>query len=223
VSDTGNFEFTERTTMRRQANRAVFDHATAYAILDEGLICHLGFAVDGRPFVVPTMHWRDGDRLYVHGSSASRTLRALEGGSAEACVTVTLLDGLVLARSAYHHSLNFRSVMVFGRAALVEGPEKLHALARLVEHVAPGRWDEVRHPSELELKATSVLALPLDEVSIKVSPGDPVDDEDDYDLPVWAGVVPLALRAGAPDVDPLMRLDIATPSYLEHYTRLPER
>jgi nitroimidazol reductase NimA-like FMN-containing flavoprotein (pyridoxamine 5'-phosphate oxidase superfamily) len=208
--------------MRRQPNRAIFDRATAHAILDEGLICHLGFAVDGKPFVVPTMHWRDGDRLYVHGSSVSRTLRALENGAAEVCVTVTLLDGLVLARSAYHHSLNFRSVMVFGRATLVEGEEKLHALGRLVEHVTPGRWDEVRHPSELELKATSVLALPLEEVSVKVRPGDAVDDEDDYDLPVWAGVVPLALRAGAPEVDPLMRHEIATPSYLDPYTRPTE-
>jgi nitroimidazol reductase NimA-like FMN-containing flavoprotein (pyridoxamine 5'-phosphate oxidase superfamily) len=191
--------------VRRLPSRGVYDRETIYAILDEALICHVGFAIPGennvQPFVIPTIHWRDGDTLYFHGSAASRMLRTLRGG-VDACVTVTLLDGLVMARSAFHHSMNYRSVVVFGNAREVaEREEKLRALERLVEHIAPGRSAEVRGPSESELRQTLVLALPLHEASAKVRTGPPIDDVDDYKLPVWAGVVPLTLVKGEPIED----------------------
>ena len=189
-------EQTDRTKVRRLPSRGAYDRETIYAILDEALICHVGFVADGQPFVIPTIHWRDGDTLYFHGSAASRMLRTLRSG-VDACVTVTLLDGLVMARSAFHHSMNYRSVVVFGNAREVaEREEKLRALERLVEHIAPGRSAEVRGPSESELRQTLVLALPLYEASAKIRTGPPVDDADDYKLPVWAGVVPLALVKG---------------------------
>jgi nitroimidazol reductase NimA-like FMN-containing flavoprotein (pyridoxamine 5'-phosphate oxidase superfamily) len=189
-------EQTEKTKVRRLSSRGAYDTETIYAILDEALICHVGFAVDGQPFVIPTIHWRDGDTLYLHGSAASRMLRTLRGG-VDACVTVTLLDGLVMARSAFHHSMNYRSVVVFGKAREVaEREEKLRALERLVEHIAPGRSAEVRGPSESELRQTLVLALPLHEASAKIRTGPPVDDVDDYKLPVWAGVVPMRMVRG---------------------------
>jgi len=194
-------EQTERTKVRRLPSRASYDRDAIYAILDEALICHAGFAADGQPFVIPTIHWRDGDTLYFHGSAASRMLRTLRGG-AQACVTVTLLDGLVLARSAFHHSMNYRSVVVFGNAREVtDRQEKLRVLERLVEHIAPGRSAEVRGPSESELRQTLVLALPLTEASAKVRSGPPLDDVDDYKLRVWAGVIPLKLERGAPVED----------------------
>jgi nitroimidazol reductase NimA-like FMN-containing flavoprotein (pyridoxamine 5'-phosphate oxidase superfamily) len=194
-------EQTERTKVRRLPSRGAYDTETIYAILDEALICHVGFAVDGQPFVIPTIHWRDGDTLYFHGSAASRMLRTLRGG-VDACVTVTLLDGLVMARSAFHHSMNYRSVVVFGKAREVaDREEKLRALERLVEHIAPGRSAEVRGPSESELRQTLVLALPLHEASAKVRTGPPVDDVDDYKLPVWAGVVPISIVKGTPVED----------------------
>lgn len=184
---------TERTRVRRLPKRASYDAATIYAILDEALICHVGFAVDGRPVVIPTIHWREGDRLYIHGSAASHMLRSLKEGI-EACVTVTLLDGLVMARSAFHHSMNYRSVVVFGKAEEVTDREqKLHTLERLVEHIAPGRSAEVRAPNESELRQTLVLSLPIDEASAKIRTGPPIDDEEDYALPVWAGVIPLQM------------------------------
>ena len=194
-------EQTDKTKVRRLPSRGAYDTETIYAILDEALICHVGFAMDGQPFVIPTIHWRDGDTLYFHGSAASRMLRTLRGG-VDACVTVTLLDGLVMARSAFHHSMNYRSVVVFGKAREVaDRDEKLRALERLVEHIAPGRSAEVRGPSESELRQTLVLALPLHEASAKVRTGPPVDDADDYKLPVWAGVVPMALVKGEPVED----------------------
>ena len=192
---------TGRTQVRRLPKRAVYDKAVVYSILDAGYVCHVGFVADGQPCVMPTGYARAGDRLYIHGSPASRMLRALEQG-ADVCVTVTLLDGFVLARSAFHHSMNYRSVVVFGRARLVAEPaEKLEALRAFTEHVVPGRWAEVRHPNERELSATKVLALPLDEASAKVRTGPPVDDEEDYALPVWAGVVPIRMQVGEPVVD----------------------
>jgi uncharacterized protein len=200
---------TPRTTVRRLPARAAYDAATVNAILDEALLCHLSFVVDGHPFGLPTIHARVGEVLYVHGSAASRMLRTAAGG-APVCVTATLLDGLVLARSAFHHSMNYRSVVVLGRASLVEDlDEKRAALEAVVEHVAPGRSVEVRPPTPLELKGTSVLRLPIEEASAKVRTGPPVDDEEDYALPVWAGVLPLSLRPGAPVADP--RLAPATP------------
>src|SRR4051812_22349241 len=180
---------TERTTVKRLSERGNYDAATVHAILDEALICHVAFSVDGKPVVIPTIHTRIGDTLYFHGSAASRMLRSLREG-VEACVCATLLDGLVLARSAFHHSMNYRSAVVFGTAREVTDPaEKLRALDALVEHVARGRSAEVRPPNERELKQTLVLALPIAEASAKIRTGPPVDDEEDYALPVWAGVL----------------------------------
>ena len=202
MSETEPFTPTGRTTIKRLPKRAAYDRETVYAILDEGFVCHVGFAVNGSPYVIPTGYGRDGDLLYIHGSAASHMLRTLEQG-VQVCVTVTLLDGLVLARSAFHHSMNYRSVVVFGLASVVlEDEEKLKALRVFSEQVIPGRWDEVRGPDQNELKATLVLKLPLTEVSAKVRSGPPIDDEADYALPVWAGVLPLYLQNGSPVPDP---------------------
>ncbi len=199
----------ERTRVRRLGKRGAYDRETIHAILDAGLLCHVGYVVDGQPFVTPTAHWRDGDHVYWHGSSASRMLRTLVGG-VDVCLTVSLLDGLVLARSGFNHSMNYRSVMALGRAEPVDGPDaKLHALKVFTERLVPGRWDELRPPTAQEMKATTILRLSLDEASAKVRTGPPHDDEEDYALPVWAGVLPLSLVAGAPVADP--RLASGTP------------
>jgi nitroimidazol reductase NimA-like FMN-containing flavoprotein (pyridoxamine 5'-phosphate oxidase superfamily) len=193
---------TARARVRRVPARADYSRDTIDAILDEALVAHLGFAVDGQPYVIPTLHARVDDVVYVHGSSASRAIRSLTAGL-QACLTVTLLDGLVLARSAFHHSMNYRSVVVLGEARPVEGPEeRLKALEAFTERLVPGRWDEVRPPTPQELKGTRVLAFDLDEASAKVRTGPPVDDDEDYDLDVWAGVIPLNLRAGPLTPDP---------------------
>jgi nitroimidazol reductase NimA-like FMN-containing flavoprotein (pyridoxamine 5'-phosphate oxidase superfamily) len=213
---TATIAINERVRVRRMPERGHYDTETIHAILDEALICHAGFVIDGRPVVIPTIHWREGDTLYVHGSAASRMLRSLRDG-VDACVTVTLLDGLVLARSAFHHSMNYRSVVVFGKAREVTGDEKLHALESLVEHVVRGRSKEVRAPNEKELRQTLVLALPIDEASAKIRTGGPVDDEEDYALPVWAGVLPLGLTPRAPVPDRDVTADV--PEYLANYTR----
>ena len=214
-----DFPKTKRTTLKRLAKRGVYDRNNIYEILDEGFICHVGFAVDGKPVVIPTGYARIEDRLYVHGSQASRMLRTLSQG-VDVCVTVTLVDGLVLARSAFHHSINYRSVVIFGRASLVEDPEtKLAALFAFSEHVIPGRWTEVRAPTQEELRATSVLSLELTEASAKVRSGPPLDDEEDYSLPVWAGVIPLQVSSGAPLNDPRLPDGIAVPSYANNYRR----
>jgi len=184
----------ERIRIKREPQRARYDRETIDAILDEALLCHLGFEVEGQPYVIPTLHARVGDLLYVHGSAASRMLRHAAAG-ARVCVTVTLLDGLVLARSVFNHSVNYRSVVVFGTASLVEGDEKREALRALTEQLAPGRWDEARQPTAKELKATWILSLPLDEASAKVRTGPEEDEPEDRDLPVWAGVVPVYLAA----------------------------
>jgi len=208
---------TERTTVKRLAKRASYDRETLYAILDEALICHVGFVVDGAPVVIPTIHWRHDDTLYFHGSAASRMLRSLREG-VEACVTVTLIDGLVLARSAFHHSMNYRSVVVFGTAREVtDRDEKLRALDALVEHVVRGRSADVRPPNEIELRQTLLLALPIEEASAKIRTGPPVDDEEDYALPVWAGVVPAALTFGSPIPDE--RALAGVPDYVVSYAR----
>jgi len=210
---------TARSTLRRLPQRALYDRAAVYQILDEGFVCHVGFWLDGQPFVIPTGYARIGDRLYVHGSAASRMLRTLRDG-VEVCVTVTLVDGLVLARSAFHHSMNYRSVMVFGRATAVEADEeKLTALRAFSEHLIPGRWLEVRPPSAKELEATLVLSLPLGEASAKVRSGPPLDDQEDYALSVWAGVVPIGLAAGPPIADPRLPATIAVPAYARNYSR----
>jgi len=194
-----------RARVRRAPARADYDRATIDAILDEALVAHLGFAVDGQPYVIPTLHARIGDEVYLHGSAASRMVTML-GAGIPACLTVTLLDGLVLARSAFHHSMNYRSVVVLGRARFVEGPEeRAAALEAFTERLIPGRWAEVRPPSRQELKGTRVLALPLDEASAKLRAGGPVDDEDDYALDAWAGTVPLRLTPGAVEPDARLR------------------
>ena len=193
-----------RTTVRRHPERGDYDRATIHPILDEALFCHVGFVHDGHPVVIPTAYGRGGDRLYRHGSTGSRMMRTLAQGC-DVCVTVTLVDGLVLARSVFHHSVNYRSAVIFGTAAPVTGADaKLAGLRTIVEHLVPGRWAETRPPSAKELATTSVLAVPLGEASVKVRTGPPKDDEDDYELPVWAGVLPLALRPDAPEGDPLL-------------------
>src|SRR3954452_11436936 len=210
---------TKRTTLKRLPKRGVFDRAAINAILDEGFICHVGFIVDGKPFVIPTGYARVDDKLFIHGSQASRMLRNLEQGS-YVCLTVTLIDGLVLARSAFHHSMNYRSVVVFGRATLVDEPsEKLNALRALSEHMIRGRWDDAREPTDAEMKMTSVLCLPLEEASAKVRVGPPIDDEENYAMNVWAGVVPLQLVAGEPIADPRLPADISAPKYATEYKR----
>lgn len=217
-----DFPKTERTALKRLPNRGVYERAQIYGILDEGFICHIGFAVDDQPIVIPTGYARKDDQLYIHGSQASRMLRTLKTGI-DVCVTVTLVDGLVLARSAFHHSMNYRSVVMFGRATVVEErTAKLEALLAFSEHVLPGRWDEVRQPTEQELNATTVLCLPLIEASAKIRTGPPLDDEEDYTLGVWAGVIPLKLVADEPLADPRLPSDIELPEYARGYRRPPK-
>jgi uncharacterized protein len=213
------FPQTNRTKLKRLPKRGHFDRETVYGILDEGFICHIGFVVDGHPVVIPTGYARVDDKLYVHGSQASRMLRTLAGGI-DACVTVTLIDGLVLARSAFHHSMNYRSVVVFGRATLVEDPEaKMAALVALSEHIIRGRWKDIREPNDMEMKLTTVLSLSLEEASAKIRTGPPLDDEEDYALPMWAGVIPLKLTAGEPINDPRLTNGIEAPVYAKNYQR----
>jgi len=210
---------TLRTRLVREADRAVYDRETVYRILDEGFLCHVGFVADGQPFVIPTSYGRKDASLYIHGSAASRMLRQIKDG-VPVCVTVTLLDGLVLARSIFNHSMNYRSVVVLGKAMLVDDPEeKIEALRLLSEHILPGRWADARQPNERELKATSVLRLPLEEFSAKVRKGPVVDDEEDYSFPTWAGVVPLEMVAGEPIDDTRLVPGQTAPEYARNYTR----
>ncbi|HRK51800.1 MAG TPA: pyridoxamine 5'-phosphate oxidase family protein [Pyrinomonadaceae bacterium] len=205
--------------MKRLPARGAYDQETIYSILDDGFICHVGFAIDGQPYVIPTGYARIGDHVYIHGSSASRMLRSLAEGI-DVCVTVTHVDGLVLARSAFHHSINYRSVVVLGQAKMVEDPaEKEMALEAFTEHIIPGRWPEIRWPSELELKATTVLKLAIDEASAKVRTGDPKDDDEDYGMNVWAGVVPLSSKPGQPIRDSRLADEIDLPTYISEYLR----
>jgi nitroimidazol reductase NimA-like FMN-containing flavoprotein (pyridoxamine 5'-phosphate oxidase superfamily) len=208
-----------RTRVVREAMRAVYDREAVYAILDEGFLCHVGFVQNGQPFVIPTSYGRKDANLYIHGSAASRMLRQMKEGL-PVCITVTLLDGLVLARSVFNHSMNYRSVVILGTAALVDDPdEKLEALRQLSEHILPGRWADSRQPNERELKQTSVLRVPIEEFSAKVRVGPPVDDEEDYSFPTWAGVVPLEIKAGLPINDERLNPALEVPSYARNYTR----
>lgn len=210
-----NFEPTPRTKVNRIPARGRYERELVYQILDEALLCHVGFVVDGQPFVIPTAHWRQGNNLYLHGSPASRMLRAISGGI-PVSVNVTLLDGLVLARSAFHHSMNYRSVVILGRATVVEdAAHKLAALEAFVEHVVPGRLGHIRRPEPKEVQATTVLEIPLLEVSAKVRTGGPLDEERDMGLPVWAGVLPLSLVPGEPLRDPKLPPEIAIPAHVK--------
>jgi uncharacterized protein len=210
---------TPRTRVVREPQRAVYDRSVVNRILDEGFICHLGFAVDGQPFVIPTSYGRHEDVLYIHGSAASRMLRNVSGGI-PLCVTVTLLDGLVLARSIFNHSMNYRSVVVLGTGTAIEDrEEKLTALRLLSEHIVPGRWNEVRQPNEKELKATTILRVPIQEFSAKVREGPVIDDEEDYAFPVWAGVLPLNLVTGDAIDDSRLAQGIEVPEYVKSYSR----
>src|SRR6202789_427544 len=214
------FTPTPRTKVQRLPDRGKYDRETVHAILDQGFVCHVGFVVEGQPFVIPTNYARVDEVLYLHGSSASRMLKTLSGG-VDVCVTVTLVDGLVLARSAFHHSINYRSVVALGKARLVDDPqERMRALHLITDHVVPQRWKEVRGPNELELKQTSVLALPLQEVSAKTRSGPPVDDEEDYALPIWAGVLAIETRLREAIADDRVLPDARRPS-LARITRFP--
>jgi nitroimidazol reductase NimA-like FMN-containing flavoprotein (pyridoxamine 5'-phosphate oxidase superfamily) len=209
----------DRVRVTRLPERGHYDRATVHAILDQSFLCHIGFVADGQPYVIPTSYGRAVDTLYVHGSAASRMLRNLEGGL-PVCVTVTLLDGLVVARSLFHSSMNYRSVVILGKARLVAEPdEKLLALRAISEQIFPGRWEDARKPNEQELKATSVLALAIEECSAKIRTGGPHDEAEDYALPIWAGVVPLRVVAGVPAPDDGLPSAIAdqTPRYLKEY------
>jgi len=210
---------TPRTRLVREAERGVYDRETAYRILDEGFLCHVGFVADGQPFVIPTSYGRKDDRLYIHGSAASRMLRQMKEG-VPVCVTVTLLDGLVLARSIFNHSMNYRSVVILGKATPVDDPlEKVEALRLLSERILPGRWADARQPNERELKATLVTRVPIEEFSAKVRTGPPIDDEDDYSFPTWAGVVPLETVSRPPINDPRLDPQYEAPPYAAHYVR----
>jgi nitroimidazol reductase NimA-like FMN-containing flavoprotein (pyridoxamine 5'-phosphate oxidase superfamily) len=210
---------TPRTRVVREPERGVYDRATAYEILDESFICHVGFVVDGQPFVIPTSYGRQKDALYIHGSAASRMLKRTDEGI-PVCVTVTLLDGLVLARSLFNHSMNYRSVVVLGTATAMREPaEKLAALRVLSEHILPGRWEAARQPNERELKATLVMRVPIEEFSAKVRQGPAVDEEADYAFPVWAGVVPLEMVPGEPIRDDRLDASIGLPEYVSRYSR----
>jgi nitroimidazol reductase NimA-like FMN-containing flavoprotein (pyridoxamine 5'-phosphate oxidase superfamily) len=210
---------TERTRVVRESHRGAYDRETIDKILDEGYVCHVGFAFDGQPFVIPTLYARVGDAIYFHGSAASRMLRNVSAGIS-VCITVTLIDGFVLARSVFNHSMNYRSVVALGKATLVDVPEeKLKALRAFTEKIISGRWNDARQPNEKELKATSILRLPLTEVSAKVRSGPVEDDAADYALPVWAGIIPLSLAPGAPIRDERCDPSIPTPAYASQYKR----
>ncbi len=214
---------TSRTKVKRVPQRGLYEKKDIYPILDEALVCQVGFLWDGYVTVIPTIHWRIGDHLYIHGSTASRMMEVLASGK-EACITVTLVDGLVLARSVFHHSMNYRSVVVFGSGKVIESPEeKEKAMEEFVERIIPGRWSEARLPKPQEIKATTIIAFDLKEASAKIRTGDPVDDEEDYDLPVWAGVIPLQTEVKAPIADPRLSSKISLPEYVKTWSPRRER
>lgn len=209
-----------RAAVRRQPDRGTYEREAAYAVLDEGMVCHVGLSTPAGPVVIPTLYARDGDRLLLHGSVASRLLRTAAAEGAQICVTVTLVDALVLARSAFHHSMNYRSVVVFGQATPIQDPaDKLAALEVLVEAMVPGRTADARRPNDVEVRQTAVLALPLDELSVKMRTHGVVDEDDDLDLPVWAGVLPLPVVPGTPEPDALQPADLPVPAYVLSYDR----
>jgi nitroimidazol reductase NimA-like FMN-containing flavoprotein (pyridoxamine 5'-phosphate oxidase superfamily) len=214
---TETFERTKRNRVVRMPERGHYDRESVYGIIDEALLCHVGFAQEGQPFVIPTLHARLGDRLLLHGATTSRMLKHVQAGN-PVCITMTIADGLVLARSVFHHSINYRSVVLFGRGILITDPdEKMHALAAFTDRLMPGRWDDAREPNRKEFKATSVVAIPIDSASAKVRVGPPKDDEEDLGLPVWAGVVPIRQVVDLPQPAPDLRDGVAVPDYIEEY------
>lgn len=210
---------TNRTKVKRLPKRAAYERETIYKILDEAFVCHVGFAIDEQPFVIPTLYARREDNLIIHGSAASRMMKNL-ATEIDVCVTVTLIDGLVLARSAFHHSINYRSIVAFGKAKIIsDEQEKFDALHLFTEKIVPERWSEIRPPNATELKATTVLSLPLNEASAKIRAGNPVDDEDDYEMNVWAGVLPLRMEKGEPVADDRLKSGVKIPRYISDYQR----
>ena len=214
-----DFEITARNEVRRYAKRGKYDRATIDPILDEALVCHVGFAIDGQPYVIPTIHARMDQQLLVHGLKGGRMLEHINAGN-PVCVTVTLLDGLVMARTVFNHSMNYRSAVLFCRGATIEDPaQKLAALERLTEHVARGRWADARQPNEKELKATTIIALEIESASAKIRTGAPGDDGEDLEFPVWAGVIPLPVVPQAGERDPKQTVDYPVPDYVADYRR----
>lgn len=214
IATEADYPPTGHTRVKRLHDRAHYDRATVHAILDAGLLCHVGYVIEGQPYVTPTAYWREGERVYWHGSSASRMLRHLKGRP-RVCFTVALMDGLVLARSGFHSSANYRSVMAFGEAEAVEDPDhKLAALEAMMERLVPGRWPTLKPPTRQELKATTVVTLALEEVVAKVRSGPPKDEPEDYALDIWAGVVPTRITLDAPESDPALKPGIAIPDNL---------
>jgi nitroimidazol reductase NimA-like FMN-containing flavoprotein (pyridoxamine 5'-phosphate oxidase superfamily) len=213
------YEITDRNRVRRVPTRGQYDKETVYEIVDNALYCHVSFLQDGRPFIIPTLHARRGDEILLHGATASRLIRHVQGGH-EICLAMTHIDGIVLARSAFHHSINYRSAVLFGRGQLVEGErENMEALEVFTERLMPGRWQDTRVPNRKELKATAVVAISIDLASAKIRSGPPVDDDDDHALPHWAGVLPLSLQAGPPQPDAYVNDTTPVPSYVEEYIR----
>ena len=216
-----SFTPTERTRVRRNPKRATYDREVVHQVLDEAMLCHIALSIDGQPCVLPTIHTRLGNKLYLHGSNQNRMLNTIAEG-ATACISVTILDGLVLARSGLHHSMNYRSVVLYATGQKVEcEDEKRRAMEALVEQIVPGRWEDARQPTQEELNATNVIVFPIDEASAKVRNGPPVDDDRDRNLPIWAGVVPVRLCASEPITD-TAGIDVSIPSYVEQYRRLPK-
>ncbi|MEZ5042208.1 MAG: pyridoxamine 5'-phosphate oxidase family protein [Saprospiraceae bacterium] len=211
-----NFPKTERNTVKRVPKRGHYDKATVYEILDAGFIAHVGFSIDGQPFVIPTAYGRNGDQIYLHGATTSRMIQHLQGG-APVCITVTFIDGIVLARSVFHHSVNYRSAVVFGTARLASEEEKMKALEIVTEHIHKGRWAEARIPNAIELKATSVLVVDIEQGSAKIRTGPPSDDKEDYELPIWAGVIPMQTVYGSPEADPQLAAGIPLSPSVERF------
>ncbi len=214
-----NFDASDRIRIRRAPERGIYDRETIFSIIDEALICHIGFVQGGQPIVIPTIHARDDNGLLIHGATSSRLIRHVQDGKA-ICVTITILDGLVIARSIYHHSMNYRSVVLFGTGRIVDDPgEKLAGLERLSEHIMPGRWNDARKPNENEFKATAVVSITIDEASAKVRSGPPGEEDEDYQLPIWAGVLPIRQTYKAPENDPRLMSGLMTPEYVTDYER----
>lgn len=214
------FKKTNRNRVKRRPKRGSYDRSVIYKIIDEALICHVGFVQDDQPFVIPTIHARIDDNIILHGSRVSRFLKHIGSGN-EVCVTITILDGIVLARSVFHHSMNYRSVVLFGKGKTIEAKEdKLKALDAVTGHIMPGRWHDARRPNRKELNATTVVAIPIEEASAKIRTGPPVDDLEDYELPIWAGVLPIRQKAASPEKDPKLSSTVAVPDYVINYGRL---